>query len=116
MPSWDVLRETGGTATTFIGFPRKPGDQITLRLEDGSMRWLDAASGAEVRRQEGRTLNGWMLPLHSGEVGGTTATVLYSITGLGIVVLAITGVWWWWFRRFGTSVPADAPPVPGAPP
>ena len=57
-----------------------------------------------------------MLPLHSGEVGGTAATVLYVITALGIATLAVTGVWWWWLRRFGKAVPTDATPVPGQTP
>lgn len=97
--SWDVLRAAGGPTAVAIQFPRKSGDQITVRLTDGSQRWLDPTTGEEVRRQEGRSYQRWLLALHAGEIGGATATVLYVVTALSLITLAITGPWWWWLRR-----------------
>lgn len=99
--SWDVLLAAADGPATLLQFPRKGGEPVTVRMADGGSRQLDPLTADVKKRQDGRNLNGWLLPLHAGELGvaePVTMTV-YSLTGLGIFLLAVTGFIWWRLRE-----------------
>lgn len=98
--SWDALIAAADGPATLLQFPRKSGDPVTVRMADGGNRQLDPVTMEIKKRQDGRNLNGWLLPLHTGELGVAEPVTMaaYSLTGLGIAVLAVTGFLWWRLR------------------
>ncbi|HEX2139490.1 MAG TPA: PepSY-associated TM helix domain-containing protein [Woeseiaceae bacterium] len=76
------------------GIPRATR-QVYVRRHDGKvLARVDPATlpaGDRVIR--------WLLPLHSGHYGGGAGSAVGLVAGLGLAVLAVTGVWMWFSRR-----------------
>jgi uncharacterized iron-regulated membrane protein len=70
-----------------------------------SVVWLHPQTGAVLavnRWNEmgpGATANSIVYPLHTGELGGPLLEAIVFISGLGLGMLGITGIWLWWRRR-----------------
>ena len=66
--------------------------------------YLDQYTGALLQepppaaRTLGDTIMTWVGPLHVGNFGGVGVRLVWLITGLGPVLLAVTGLTMWWTR------------------
>jgi uncharacterized iron-regulated membrane protein len=92
--------------------PRQPG------WRGGESRlWIDAASGAVVRRRApdrqpiGSKVLAWFSPLHTGEIGGETGRFIMFVVGLVPAVLLFTGFRLWQIRRKARRRSSAAPPI-----
>jgi uncharacterized iron-regulated membrane protein len=84
---------------TFITPPLKDSPQWGLYLTDDHGKdktvYADAASGALIK-QHGRLLIDTILDLHVYLLMGRTGFIVNCIAGIGLLLLALTGVVLWW--------------------
>lgn len=103
----------GGLPVRNVRLPGGDGSMVLIFLEDttaGRPRaarriWADGRSGeiladhGAATAPAGELLLDWMLPIHSGAVGGLTGRLLVLAAGLGLAGLAGTGLWLWQRKR-----------------
>ncbi|MFG6459536.1 PepSY-associated TM helix domain-containing protein [Roseateles sp. BYS96W] len=79
----------------------QPGEP---RVDTGNTRVRLSPAGALIQRYDplnapaGNVVINWLFPLHSAEVFGLVARVVWSVFGLVPALLFGTGAWLWWRR------------------
>ena len=82
---------------------------LDARRRGETSLWLDANSGAPVAwflpqgEARGDSIGAWLKALHMAETGGIFYRVLVSLTGLAVLLLALTGAWKWCKSRQAQS-------------
>lgn len=106
-----AARERWPNKSYAVQLPRKPGDAYTVTIRgDGGpsvygMVAVDPSTGvvtADTRHENLPPLQRarvWVLPLHTGAVGGTATKALALLACVGLVGLSVSGVWMWLARR-----------------
>ena len=104
---WPTLR------LTYVGFPQRENPWWTLYVENergrADLRYADAATGAPYEHR-GRLFIDFVLDLHVYLLAGSTGFIVNCVSGIGLLILAITGcVLWWpgvkvWTRGFFISL------------
>ncbi len=102
-----------------IRFPGGSGRVVLVFLEDEAAGRPDATwqvwvngydAGVLARYSEATMPTGsrfmeWMLPIHTGAVGGLTLRLFWLLSALGLSGLLVTGAWGWLARRNGSIRP-----------
>jgi uncharacterized iron-regulated membrane protein len=93
---------------------RFAGGRLAFSAQDGSLRYLTLPTGQSGRQ----TFESWLFGLHMGIVLGTPWRIAVTLLGLGVTLLAATGVLIWTRKRTsaGGRSPvrsASAPTVSG---
>lgn len=97
----------------YIQIPAKPDQpvRVRMRLHDDphpngrTAIYIHPQSGGilAVHRWDeldvGARMNSVIYPLHTGELGGPLLEAVVFLSGLGLGMLGITGIWLWWRRR-----------------
>ena len=97
-----------------VSLPDKPGDNITLYVGRGhagdfshrDIATFDGHTGLLLtvwHYGDNRSLGDWFLwlmyPLHFGTLWGMGVKILWSLMGLGVAVLSVTGLLMYWNRK-----------------
>lgn len=89
----------GASHLTYVGFPQQDNPWWTLYLEDASgklnLAYADAASGHPLSLPH-RLFIDFVLDLHVYLLAGQTGFIVNCIAGMGLLLLAVTGVVLWW--------------------
>lgn len=112
----DILATAKASSTGHLSsfsVPAKPGDDVTVYMERGAtgdfshrdILTFDGHTGKLLtlwHYGENKSLGDWfmwlMYPLHFGTLWGTTVKVIWSILGLALCALSITGLLMYWNR------------------
>lgn len=102
-----------GSRLTFVTFPYEESPRWALLLEDAGGKshtvYADMLT-SEPQARGGRLFIDWVLDLHVYLLMGRTGFIVNCIAGIGLLVLAISGlVLWWpgvrlWQRALGVSL------------
>ncbi len=99
-----------------IRFPGGSGRVVLVFLEDKTVTrpdatwqvWLNAYDATILARYSDTTMPAgsrfmeWMLPIHTGSVGGLALRLFWCLSALGLAGLLVTGAWGWLARRGGS--------------
>lgn len=89
---WDAIVSNANLADpSLIMFPRRGGEPLNVRDRSGASVQLEPSTLAVTSRKDGRELSGWILALHSGEVGAA-GLPLWLATGLSLFTLLVSGL------------------------
>ncbi len=108
-----------GSPATDVGLPQAAEEPYTVWLDDDEETEVYLAPDGRVlgTRQGARGLTRLLFRLHTGELLGPLGTVLVLVTGLGLMVLVLSGLTMLWARvrarrgrsrRAASASPRDA--------
>lgn len=101
-----------------IGLPKEPGEMVTIYVDRGNpgdfshrdIVTIDGHTGKPLtvwHYGENRSPGDWFLwlmhPLHFGTLWGLGVKIVWSLLGLGVTVLSVTGLLMYWNRKLGKS-------------
>lgn len=99
----DVLRDRPDARLLRIDYPETPQGTYILRLDRGGTEWrlsVDPGTG-QVKREA--TVAGWpiewLFDLHYTLLLGKDGQIIAGLSGLGLLILSITGPVLWWRGR-----------------